>query len=383
MSIAAALAGLAVIGIVLWEAFAVFVLTRRVSRRFNLTLGFLRLVWHCWKAAGRALVSRSFQQTWLSFFGPTFLFLILGVWVGGLILGFALLQWGIGAAVRAADGSAGFFTVLYYSGSTFFTLGLGDITPHSALARLLTVVEAGMGFAFLALVISYLPPLNQSFVRRETTITLLDARAGSPPTAAEMLRRHGHEHGMEGLRRLLADWEVWAAELLEGHLAFPSLTFFRSQHDNQSWLGGLAAILDTCALVMAGVEGACARQAELTFAIARHALVDISLMFQIPPHKAAHERLSAGALDELRSRLASAGVRLRTGEAADQRLAELREMYEPFVHGLGVFFQMNIPPWYIHAEKKDNWQVSAWERWDADPRPHRGKRTGGEHFKSD
>lgn len=382
MPTVAAVAGMALIGMILWEAFAVFVLTRRVSRRFNLTLGFLRFVWSCWKAVGRAVVSSKLQQTWLSFFGPSFILLLLGVWAGGLIIGFALLIWGVGS-VHVADGEAGFTTVLYYSGSTFFTLGLGDIIPQSSWARLLAVVEAGMGFAFLALVLSYMPPLNQSFVRRETTITLLDARAGSPPTAAEMLRRHGHEHGMEGLRRLLAEWEVWAAELLEGHLAFPALSFFRSQHDNQSWLGGMTAVLDTCALVMAGVEGACARQAELTFAIARHALVDISLMFQIPPHKAGQERLPPEALEELRSRLAAAGVHLHQGVTPDQRLAELRGMYEPFVHGLGAFFQMSIPPWFIAMEKKDNWQVSAWESGDAGSRSPRGKKSEEEHFKSD
>ena len=107
MAIVAAMAGLAVIGIILWEAFAVFVLTRRVSRRFNLTLGFLRIVWHCWKAVGRAFVSRKLQQTWLSFFGPSFILLILGVWAGGLIIGFALLVWGSGA-VHVAEGRADF-----------------------------------------------------------------------------------------------------------------------------------------------------------------------------------------------------------------------------------------------------------------------------------
>ena len=240
-----------------------------------------------------------------------------------------------------------------------------------------------MGFAFLALILSYLPPLNQSFVRRETTITLLDARAGSPPTAGEMLRRHNHEHGMEGLRRLLAEWEVWAAELLGGasRLSRRSPFFGPSTTTSPGWRG-LTAILDACALVMAGVEGACARQAELTFAMARHALVDFSLMFQIPPHRPATERLTPEALDELRSRLATAGVHLRLGETADQRLAELRGMYEPFVHGLGWFFQMTIPPWFIPTEKKDNWQVSAWASWDAG-RAAPGKKTEGEHFKSD
>jgi hypothetical protein len=379
MSIIAGIAGAAVIAMVLWEGFALFVLTRRVSRRINLARWLSGLAWRGWKAAGRVFHIRGFRQTWLSFFGPAFILLMVGILIGGLILGFGLLFFAVSPGLKAGDGD-GFFTLLYYSGSTFFTLGIGDITPRSPMARLLTVIESGTGFGFLALVISYLPPLNQSFVRRETTITLLDARAGSPPTAGEMLRRHGGEHGMEALRRLLAEWEIWAAELLEGHLAFPALAYFRSQHDSQSWLGGLSAVLDTCALVMAGVEGACARQAELTFAIARHALVDISLLFRIPPRRP-HNRLPPEALAELRSRLALAGVRLREGEDVDRRLAELRDLYEPFVHALGNYFQMNVPPWHADEKKKDNWQVSAWSGWDTQAPPRTGRRADGEHFK--
>jgi hypothetical protein len=247
------------------------------------------------------------------------------------------------------------------------------------------VTEAGLGFGFLALVISYLPPLNQNFVQRETTITLLDARAGSPPTAGEMLRRHAGEHGLEALRQLFQEWEVWAAALLEGHLSFPVLAYFRSQHDNQSWLGGLTAVMDGCALVMAGLEGACARQAGLTFAIARHAVVDLSLVFEVPPHRTGRDRLPPEALAALRADLAAAGVRLAAGEEADRRLEELRRMYEPFVQALGEYFQMAVPPWDVAGAggRHDNWQVSAWAQWDAGRTSGRARSGHGEHFKND
>ena len=285
MAIVAAIFGAALILGVLWEGFETIVLPRRVTRRFRLTRFFYRRTWRPWAATVRSFVPPRRQDTWLSYFGPLSLLFLLSVWAGGLITGFALLHWANGSAVVTHDGSAGFLTDLYLSGTTFFTLGLGDVIPRTTVARLLTVVEAGMGFAFLALVIGYLPALNQSFARREVSISLLDARAGSPPTASEMLRRHGHERGMEALRQLLHEWERWSAEFLEGHLSYPVLAYFRSQHDNQSWLAALTAILDTCALVMAGVEGACARQAELTFAMARHAVVDLSLVFRTRPQE--------------------------------------------------------------------------------------------------
>ena len=140
------------------------------------------------------------------------------------------------------------------SGTNFFTLGLGDVTPTTTSARVLTTVEAGMGFGFLALVIGYLPVLSQAFSRRESAIALLDARAGSPPTAAELLRRRGGRRPSPG--RLLNDWERWSAEVLESHISFPVLAFYRSQHDNQSWVAALTTVLDTCALVITGVDGA-------------------------------------------------------------------------------------------------------------------------------
>src|SRR4029079_15612863 len=112
-----------------------------------------------------------------------------------------------------------------------------------------------MGMGFLALVISYLPVMYQSFSRRETVISLLDARAGSPAAAVELLRRHAHVHAIGELGELLNNWERWAAEVLEGHISYPVLLYFRSQHDNQSWLATLTTILDTCALMIHAVEG--------------------------------------------------------------------------------------------------------------------------------
>ena len=308
VEILAAVLGIALIIVVLWEGFETIVLPRRVTRRFRLTRFFYRRTWRPWSALVSAYIPARRREDWLSYFGPLSLLLLLGVWAGCLITGFGLLHWAIGSVVLTHDGSSGFFTDLYLSGTTFFTLGLGDIVPRSNGARVLVVIESGMGFGFLALVIGYLPALNQSFARREVSISLLDARAGSPPTASGMLSRHGYERGMEALRQLLHEWERWSAEFLEGHLSYPVLAYFRSQHDNQSWLAALTAVLDTCALIMAGVEGACARQAELTFAMARHAIVDLSLVFKTEPRESKYDRLPPEKLAELRAFLAANGL---------------------------------------------------------------------------
>lgn len=362
MAVLGWLGGLGLILLVLWEGFETVVLPRRVTRRFRLTRLFYRRTWIPWIGMVKSFAPPTRHETWLSFFGPLSLLLLLSVWAGGLIIGFALLHWGIGSAIFTQDGSSGFLTDLYLSGTTFFTLGLGDVVPRSTMARFLVIFESGMGFGFLALIIGYLPALNQSFARREVSISLLDARAGSPPTAAEMLGRHGHEQGMETLRQLLHEWERWSAEFLEGHLSYPVLAYFRSQHENQSWLAALTAILDTCALLMAGVGEGCKRQAELTFAMARHAVVDLSLVFSTAPKPMKEDRLPPEVLMELRQTLAAVGIPLHDFEFADEKLTELRGLYEPYLNALAGYFHMTIPPWVARDTRIDNWQASSWDR---------------------
>jgi len=253
-----------------------------------------------------------------------------------------------------------FLTDIYLSGTTFFTLGLGDVIPRSGLARALVVTEAGFGFGFLAAVIGYLPFIYGSFSKREVNISLLDSRAGTPPTAGELLRRHSYAHGQDALRVLLKEWEFWCADLMESHLSYPVLAYFRSQHDNQSWIASLTAILDTCAIVMVGIEGACEKQAELTFAIARHAVVDLSQVFGTAPKPLPHDRLPAQDLSRIRDILAQHGMKLHDGEQADRKLLEFRKMYEPYIFALANYLNQTLPPWIPQKKGKDNWQTTAW-----------------------
>jgi hypothetical protein len=284
------------------------------------------------------------------------------------VLAFGMMQYGAGSAVNVAGmgGSGGFWTDVYLSGTTFFTLGLGDVVPRSSAARMLVVTEAGIGFGFLAAVIGYLPFIYGAFGRRETNISLLDARAGTPPTAGELLRRHSYPGGKEALRDLLQEWERWCAELLESHLSYPVLAYFRSQHDNQSWIGSLTAILDACALAISGVEGACARQAELTFAIARHAVADLSQVFNAAPKPLPIDRLPADTLGKLRAKLAEHGTVLLATPEAERKLHELRQMYEPYVNALAHHLSQTLPPWIPEKKGKDNWQTTAWAKTSAE-----------------
>ena len=209
--------------------------------------------------------------------------------------------------------------------------------------------------------VGYLPVIYQAFSRRETNISLLDARAGSPPTARELLSRYGRPEHVGSLATFLRDWEAWTADLMESHLSYPVLCYYRSQHDNQSWLAALTAILDTCALLVAHVEGELAWQARLTYAIARHAVVDLSQVLHVPPDPDAADRLPPEALALIRTELRSAGVPLCGKEAAEENLRNIVRGYEPYVHALGARLLMAIPAWSDPGHAA-NWQTSAWEK---------------------
>src|SRR5437879_6672724 len=205
-----------------------------------------------------------------------------------------------------------------------FTSELSEVVPTSAAARAVTVLEAFVGFAFLALVIGYLPVVYQAFSRREAHIAMLDEWAGSPPAATELIRRLGQWQDLDALGQFLAAWENWAAALLESHISYPVLARFRSQHGNESWVASLTTILDTCALVLAGLDGVRPRQAWLTFAMARHVAVDLCQVLDTPPHPPDRDRLPPDDLRRLRAVLNEAGVVLRTGDGAGRKLSELR-----------------------------------------------------------
>lgn len=360
MSLGYLIVGIVLVLGVLWEAFETVVLPRRVTRRLRLTRLFYRCTWIPWSAVARSIMHSKRREAVLSVFGPLSLVMLLAVWATGLIVGFAMVHMGMNYPLAGVP-SPEFGAHLYFSGTTFLTLGFGDITPISLAGRMIAVIEAGLGFGFLALIIGYLPVLYQSFSRREVIISMLDARAGSPPTAAELVRRHLQDYGFEALNRLLHDWEEWSAELLESHLSYPVLAYFRSQHDNQSWLAALTAVLDASALVMAGIEGTPAVQARLTFAMARHAVVDLSQIFRASPMRSGGDRLTEDELHRLISLIGSGGIQLDESTLSN-RLQKLRSMYEPYVRALSSHLAMPLPPWTPPIRAKDNWQTSAWER---------------------
>ncbi|HSB75334.1 MAG TPA: potassium channel family protein [Terriglobales bacterium] len=362
MTILALIAGAALVLATLLDGFETIVLPRRVTRSFRFTALFYRTTWRPWAAMSRLIPSPRRRESYLSYFGPLSVIVLLALWALGLIIGFALVQYGVGAQVKGPAGKMSLGGLLYFSGTNFFTLGYGDVLPLSGAARALAVLESGVGFAFLAMVIGYLPVIYSSFSRREVEISLLDARAGSPPSAQEFLARMAGAHNQPILDRFLHEWEHWAAEVLESHISYPVLALFRSQHINQSWLGALTTILDVSALVIVGIDGIPSNQARLTFAMARHAVVDLAQVAGSRYRTEAPDRLPPPALLALRQVLEANGLQPRAGEEADRKLMALRRMYEPYVQALAATLRLTLPAWSSPAKVKDNWRSSPWDQ---------------------
>lgn len=319
-----------------------------------------------WCAIARR-VPLAARDNFLSVFGPLSLLLLLTFWACGMVFAFAGMMWSTGLPIHAPEPSPGFGTYLYLSATTFITLGFGDVSPKPGPGRLFADIEAGVGFGFLAIVIGYLPVLYSAFSRREVLIALLDARASSPPSAGALLQRYAGCMAcgdITDLPEFLRDWEKWSAELLESHLSFPILMFYRSQHDRQSWLSAITTVLDTCAFIISSLPQGPVWQARLTFAMARHAVIDLTLVFGTKPGPPGGDRLGPAQLAELHRRVSDAGTPFNENEEAVDRLNELRALYEPYVAFLSKQLMQPLPDWLPNDDLPDNWQTSAWDKSD-------------------
>ncbi len=369
MAVLSVLVGGLLLAVVLTEVFEGLVLPRRVTRPYRLTRLYYRTAWSVWKALAYLVPVRR-RESWLSAFGPLSLFVLFGLWATGLVIGFTLLQHALSSHLTLSD-------ALYLSGVTFTTLGYGDVTPSGAESRTLAVLEAATGFGFFAVVIGYLPVLYQAFSRRETLISMLDARAGSPPSAGRMLLRMGPQ-GDQVVGRFLERAEEWSAELLESHLSYPVLGYYRSQHDNQSWLATLVCVLDTSALVLTVASGSNRQQARLAFAMARHALVDLALVLQRHPEPPA-DRLSPERLQQLCECFRKTGLEVKENPEVMAALVELRGLYEPAAVSLAKYLRLTLPDVWPEGERPDNWRTSAWA-WPAVPLTSLGGQLADDHF---
>ena len=356
--------------VVLLDAFQTIILPRRPVGRLRITRLFFLATWTPF-ACVAAHLPRKLRDQAFSTYGPLALLLLIGLWA-------ALLDCRIRTHLfrhrhAVYHGPCRRQTHSARLRECFYALGHNALhaRPRRRHAGQSPCARAGLSCwkpvsasAFVALVIGYVPVLYGAFSLREVAIALLDARAGSPPTAGELLLRHSFDGGHTALTALLADWERWCAEMLESHISYPILCYYRSQHDNQSWLSALTAILDTCALLITTIEGESTRQAQLTFAIARHTLVDLGHVFNLEGQEQRFRdsppvRLPDEEFGKMCGLLAGTGFQLCAAVDTRGRLAAIRQLYEPHAQAMADFLCLALPLWMPPPrdpnKKPDQW----------------------------
>jgi hypothetical protein len=354
-TIVASVLAILLLAVTAQDSFEVMLLPRRVLRRLRFVGIFYRLTWTAWSAFATRWSDDRRREHLLGVYGALSMVALFTVWIAGLIIGYGVLLWALETAADVTPRPT-LGDQLYMSGVTFFTLGYGDAVPHTGFARVVAVLEAGTGLGFIAVVIGYLPVLYQLFSRREAAVIRLDGRAGSPPTAAGLLQRHGGEDGPAQIVMLLREWEIWGSELLESHLSYPMLAYYRSQHRDQSWLAALAVIIDFCALILVGLDRVPPLQARMTFTMARQILVEMAQSFGVAPSRySGGDRLGHHAFAALERQLGEAGFAWQTPDA-EELLAGLRSTYEPLLDGLAVYLSLPLPGWMPDERYPDHWE---------------------------
>ena len=315
--------GLVIIVAVFYDLFQSVILPRPAVGKVALTRYALRLLWRLWRWIGlrRARVYR--RERWLAYFGPIAVFVLFGIWVLALDLGYALIFNGLRTGLQPVQPTFG--SALYFSSTTLVPLSYGDVLPVSTPARVVTVAETGTGIILAALVITLLFSLYQSFQRREELVVTLDAMAGAPPSGVQILESAA-EHGMRNeLVDTLDDWRRWAAAVLESHLAYPILVYFRSSHDNEAWLNSFGAIMDAAALVVSTIEDGSEGPARLMLTVGNHLVDDFAAYFSL--RKSAEPYIEREEFEEATKRLVTAGYRSRPNRDVWKEFSALRSRY--------------------------------------------------------
>jgi len=343
MPLVEALAGMALIVWVLNDVFTTVILPRPAPARYRPAGILTRGSWRIWRRYADASRTPDRREQRLGIFAPAIVMVLLGLWIVLLVLGFGLLLFALSDQIQPALHD--FDAALYMAAVSLLTIGYGDFVPTQSLSRLVAVAAGGVGLGIVALTITYLFSLYANFQRREVAVVTLDARAGAPPSGITLLETcAGFDSDIE-LEQVFESWEVWSAEVLESHLAYPILLFFRSTHDHESWVSAVGAILDATTLLLTTIEGGPRGQARATRALGSHLVEDIgrSFRFIVNDRPLDGPMIERAEFDDARSRLQAAGYTVvADADNAWTEFAKLRSEYAGPLNALAKY--LDVPP---------------------------------------
>jgi len=325
--------GAVVVVVILLDVFLTVVVPRRapnIGRRVRVSGWLIVYLWRLWREVGLRFSTPERREGFLGTFGALVVVLLLDTWVGGLILGYGLMLFALHDQIRPEPESLG--TAVYFAGVSLLTLGFGDFVATDGPARLVSLVAAGNGLGLFAMVITLLFTLYGSLQRRVVAVVVLGSRAGAPPSGVTLLETYALAGILNDLPRVFADWQAWAAEVLDSHLAYPVLAYFRSSHDNDSWISSLGAVMDAATLVLTTIEDGPKGWAKLSRAVGGHCLEDLVMYFRLPAQP--EVGVERDEFEVARRRLERAGFTLRDPDAAWDDFSRLRAEYAGRVNAL-------------------------------------------------
>jgi ion channel len=338
MPAAEILAGILILALVQYDVFQTVIVPRPSTSGIGIARYVIVVTWPAWRRYCESIAAADARERRLGAYAPFMLVFLLFFWILTLILGYALIFYGLRDQVTPPP--ADLWTALYFAGTSFLTIGFGDVTPTGLGARIVALAAGANGLVLVALAITFLFSLYGSFQRREVLVVTLDARAGAPPSGVQLLEKLSRLHLTGGLPALFAAWETWSAEVLDSHLAYPLLCFFRSSHDNESWVSALGALLDAATLCITTVEDDSDGAAHTLVGLGSHLVEDVTRYFRMPhEHGTLVERPE---FDAARARLAAAGWRLRDAERSWTDFDALRARYASDLNAMARFW--SVPP---------------------------------------
>jgi hypothetical protein len=330
--------------LLLWtliDVFRTLVMPRAARGRIRLSRVLFQPMWRPWRWLGVRRKTVQARERVLSAAAPFFFFVLLIGWGFLALLSYALILWSPAFVHGMGNGDTSFGYAMYASGTSLFTLGFGGGVA-TGWTRAFVVLEGATGLGLVAVVIAYLPVLYQAFNRREVGVLLLDARAGSPPSGPELLHRMGSAGATSSLPELFGEWERWAADVLETHLSYPLLAFFRSPHDQTSWITALGSVLDAATLVLTAVDDEPDEHARLMYGTGVHAIEDLFYYFRLTAREPTIQR---DEFEDVLHDMKDDGYSIRPVDDAFARFTEKRAKYAPRLDAVAVLLAAPPAQW--------------------------------------
>jgi len=348
--------GAVLVTMVLFDVFQSILMPRRSGSILRLAPHLLVFIWPLWRWIGVRLRPAWRREDFLGTFAPFAIVLLLVAWFATLIVGFGLMLYALQDQFQPTI--VDYETAFYVAGTSLFTIGFGDIVATAAPARTFVLLSGAAGLTIVGLVIALTFNLYGSFARREVLVLVLDSRAGVPPSGVRLLETYGRANIVDELATMFLQFELWTAEMLDSHLAYPILPYFRSSHDGQSWVSALGAVLDAATLLTTAIPEHAAQHndllrkgragAEMIYSIGCHAIVDLT-HFQIFRHRFTNTSQGPGIeraeFEAACRQLADAGYPTLCSEKSWRAFAESRAAYATRLNLLARYFASPPSQW--------------------------------------